>query len=504
MYTETSLSFDLDLLEPRINRFIPHKSTPPQAAFLMLDCLEAFYGGAGGGGKSDALLMTGLQYADVPGYNALIIRRNFPDLAMPNALMDRAHAWLDRRHDARWEESKKRWTFASGATLTFGYLDAARDIDRYASAEFSFIGVDELTQFSEKQYLDLFARLRAPACPRCRFQKHYDQHHETAHQQRTNDCRMCIDLQRQLQNIAHLPPAHIPLRMRSASNPGNVGHDWVQRRFIARLGAPVGDRLFVPARLDDNPFINRQEYIKSLNNLDPVTRERILKGDWEARSSRGVLKREWFEIVDTIPAELALVRYWDTAYQKKTTSDYTVGLKYGMSRSGIGYIVHVARTKGTPHEVERFIANTAAQDSQSVRIVLQQEPGSGSALWIDCMRRGVLLGYAVQSDAVKGSKFERSQPFRAAAEAGNVKLLRAAWNDDFLTECEQFSPDEREYAHDDQVDAACGAFNLITKPQPYEYISVPRRGFFGSNDDWDDDSRPRVTGGGWRNIRGTW
>jgi hypothetical protein len=283
----------------------------------MLDCLEAFYGGAGGGGKSDALLMSGLQYVDVPGYHALIIRRNLPDLAMPNALMDRAHAWLDRRKDARWDESKKRWTFTSGATLTFGYLDSARDIDRYASAEFSFIGVDELTQFSEKQYLDLFARLRAPACPHCRWQKHYDQHHETAHQQRTNDCRRCIELQRQLQNIVHLPAAHIPLRMRSASNPGNVGHDWVKQRFIARLGAPPGDRLFVPARLDDNPFINREEYVKSLHNLDPVTRERILKGDWEARSSRGVLKREWFEIVDIIPAELALVRYWDTAYQKK-------------------------------------------------------------------------------------------------------------------------------------------------------------------------------------------
>ena len=115
-------------------------------------------------------------------------------------------------------------------------------------------------------------------------------------------------------------------------------------------------------------------------------------------------------------------RYWDTAYQKKKTSDYTVGVKYGMSRNGIGYILHIARTKGTPHEVETFIANVAAQDSRSVRIVLQQEPGSGSALWIDSMQRGVLLGYPVYADPVKGSKFERSQPFRAAAEAGNVKI----------------------------------------------------------------------------------
>ena len=82
---------DPKLFEPRLNRFIPHAPTPRQAAFLMLDCLEAFYGGAGGDGKSDALLMAALQYADVPGYNALIIRRNITDLAMPNALMDRAH-----------------------------------------------------------------------------------------------------------------------------------------------------------------------------------------------------------------------------------------------------------------------------------------------------------------------------------------------------------------------------------------------------------------------------
>jgi predicted phage terminase large subunit-like protein len=282
--------------------------------------------------------------------------------------------------------------------------------------------------------------------------------------------------------------AHIPLRMRSASNPGNVGHDWVKRRFVGRAGAPRGDRLFIPARLGDNPHINRDDYVKSLLNLDPVTRARILQGDWEARSRRGVLKREWFEIVDTLPLELSLVRYWDTAYQKKTTSDYTVGVKYGMGRNGLGCILHIARTKGTPHEVETFIANVAAQDSRSLRIILQQEPGSGSPLWIDSMRRGVLLGYSIQSDAVKGTKFERSQPFRAAAEAGIIKLLRGAWNDDFLDECEQFSPDEREYEHDDQIDAACGAFNAITKPQPYEYIALTRGGrHYDLRNDWDDE-----------------
>jgi predicted phage terminase large subunit-like protein len=339
----------------------------------------------------------------------------------------------------------------------------------------------------------LFARLRASARPRCKFEKQYRTHRDMVHRQHTTTCLVCVDLARQQlsaarDSFAHLAEAHIPLRMRSASNPGNVGHDWVKRRFVTRLGAPLGDRLFVPARLDDNPYIEREQYIQSLLNLDPVTRARILKGDWEARSMRGVLKREWFEIVDALPADLAMIRYWDTAFQKKRTSDYTVGVKYGIGRNGIGFIVHVARTKASPHEVESFIANAASQDSRNIRVVLQQEPGSGSALWIDSMRRGALLGYPVYADQVKGTKFERSQPFRAAAEAGNIRLLRGPWNEAFLEECEQFSPDEHEYAHDDQIDASCGAFNYLTAPPKYEYIPVPK-------ESWDerhsrDDDRP--------------
>ena len=117
--------FDPTLLEPRLNTFIPHMPTPRQAAFLLLECREAFYGGAGGGGKSDALLMAALQYADIPGYSALIIRRNFAELALPNALIDRAHTWLRGRPDGRWNEQRKQWKFSSGATLTFGYLEGA-------------------------------------------------------------------------------------------------------------------------------------------------------------------------------------------------------------------------------------------------------------------------------------------------------------------------------------------------------------------------------------------
>ena len=81
-------------MTPKLTKYIPHKPTVKQAAFLLLPHIEAFYGGEPGGGKSDALLMGALQYVDVPGYAAILFRRTFQDLALPGALMDRSKDWL--------------------------------------------------------------------------------------------------------------------------------------------------------------------------------------------------------------------------------------------------------------------------------------------------------------------------------------------------------------------------------------------------------------------------
>ena len=95
---------------------------------------------------------------------------------------------------------------------------------------------------------------------------------------------------------------------------------------------------------------------------------------------------------------------------------------------------------------------------------------------------------------------------RAASRDICARSLGPGRNEDFLDECELFSPDEREYETDDQVEATCEAFNLIKKPRPFEYIRIPRRGLFGSNDARDDDGLPRVTAGSGRgrNVCGAW
>lgn len=137
----------------------PHAPTDKQKEFLDDDGLEAMFGGAAGGGKSNGLLMSALKFVHVPGYAALLLRRSFSDLALPGAIMDRSHTWL-RGTAAQWKEKDKTWVFPSGARLTFGYLERNDDHFRYQSSEFQFVGFDELTQFNEAQYSYLFSRLR--------------------------------------------------------------------------------------------------------------------------------------------------------------------------------------------------------------------------------------------------------------------------------------------------------------------------------------------------------
>jgi len=214
-------------------RWCPHDPTEVQQRFLDLDDEEALYGGAAGGGKSDALLMGLLSHVHIPKYAGLGIRRTYADLSLPGALMDRAAEWLAPTA-AHWNHDKKRWTFPSGAIITFGYCESDNDRFRYASAEFQEIAFDELTQFSEVQYTYLSSRLRS------------------------------------LVDFPFTP------RMRAASNPGGVGHKWVHDRFLGEDSVFP----FVPARIADNPFINQAEYAKKLSRLDSITRAQLLNGEW--------------------------------------------------------------------------------------------------------------------------------------------------------------------------------------------------------------------------------
>lgn len=227
-------------------RYSPHVPTKRQAQFLDLDAREALYGGAAGGGKTDCALMGALQYVHIPGYSAILFRRTYPELIQPSGLIPRALSWLGRD---MWREKDKSFHFPNGARLAFGHLHHEMDKYNYHGGEFQFIGFDELTHFTESLYVYLFSRLRRP------------------------------------DGGSGNALGAVPLRMRSFSNPGGIGHDWVKRRFV-QPGS--NDRPFVPALLDDNPHIDRDGYRSSLAKLDATTREQLEHGVWE-RDSGGLI-----------------------------------------------------------------------------------------------------------------------------------------------------------------------------------------------------------------------
>ena len=438
------------LMMPRLpaGRYIPHVPEPPQVAFMLTEKfrekpLEAFYGGAAGGGKSDALLMAALQYVDVPGYSALILRRTFNDLNEPGALMDRARTWL-RDTDAKQMRGGREWEFPSSARLVFGHVQYHREAEeQFSGAEFQYIAIDELTRGWEKRtYEFLLSRIRRPS--------------EMARWRRESapDGTTLAD---------------VPLRMRSASNPGGSGHDWVKERFVNE--ETRAHRIFIPALLQDNPHLNQDEYEFALNQLAPVDRERLLNGDWDIRESGAVFSRDTFEFQTTMPTGKGIywARCWDfaaTDAEMDHDPDYTAGALIGMEpKTGKWYIADIVRARLDPDRVQTLVYNTAQQDGRRTPIIIEQEPGSAGKFVIDQFTRQVLQGFEVHGVRATGSKSERARIWATAAVAGNMIIISdpdnpQPWVSPFFNEIELF-PTPR--IHDDQVDAVSGAFNWLAE-----------------------------------------
>ena len=412
----------LDYLQPKEPPYCPEEPSLTQKVFLRTYALEALFGGAAGGGKSSALLMSALQYVDVPGYSAILFRRTFADLSLPGALMDRFRSWSTQYDDIHWNANSYVATFPSGARISFGYLNNTNDYLRYKGSEFQFIGMDEVTEIRESDYRYLFSRLRRPASG---------------------------------------PLSQVPLRMRAASNPAP---NWVRQRFIVE-GREYG-RIFVPSKLTDNPGIDADSYRQALSVLDPVERRRLEEGDWWSTTLGTLFERNDFVIIDAhevpqVTSSARAVRFWDLAatepHSGNPDPDWTVGTLM-LFDQGIAYILDVRKIRAKGDKVEQLIAQTAMEDGHRVSIRMEQEPGSSGKALIDQYARYIVPGYDLMGIRSSGDKLTRARPFAAAVANGNVRLVRGAWLTEWLDE---FSSFPEAANHDDQVDSAVGAFTFL-------------------------------------------
>lgn len=259
-----------------------------------------------------------------------------------------------------------------------------------------------------------------------------------------------------------LKGVEIPIRVRGASNPGGEGHEWVKRRFIVE-GRPAR-RIFIPANMNDNPFLDVEEYSESLNELDPITRAQLRNGDWEVKTEGSMFHREWFETISRseVPKGLRIVRFWDLAAteqsKKNRDPDYTCGLALGEYK-GFYYIIDIKRDRKRPAEIEQLVQRTAMLDGSYTIIGMEQEPGGSGVTVIEHYAKNVLSGYPFKGIKSTGAKVLRATPVSCAAENKLIKVVRAPWNGAFFDEIEAFPNGD----HDDQVDTLSGAFDLLKK-----------------------------------------
>lgn len=219
---------------------------------------EVLYGGAAGGGKSDALLVEALRQVHKPNYRALILRKTYPQL---REIVDRSlQLFSPVFPDAEYKNTSHMWQFSSGAKIYFGSMQYPSDRYNYQGARYDYIAFDELTQFTEEEYFYLFSRNR----PGDKGMRTY---------------------------------------IRATANPGGIGHSWVKKRFIdpapanttiyesLRIYNAQGekitidrDRIFIPSSVFDNKALmqNAPQYIASLAQLPEAEKRALLYGDWNS------------------------------------------------------------------------------------------------------------------------------------------------------------------------------------------------------------------------------
>lgn len=292
---------------------------PRQEKFMQRPEDEALYGGAAGGGKSDALVIEATRQVHIPHYKALILRKTFPQLT---ELIEKSLRYYPLAFpNARYNASEHTWYFPSGAKVVFGSMQHSKDKLNYQGKAYDFIAFDELTHFSYDEYIYLSSRNRANG-------------------------------------------KGTRVYMRATANPGGIGHAWVKERFIT-ASEPMNtiwesvnvehdgeiykryrSRIFVPSSVFDNKILleNDPDYLTRLASMPEAERKALLYGDWDSYSGQYFAEwrdkpehyddKQWTHVINPfpIPKHWTIYRSFDWGYNKPFSCGW-----WAIDNDGVAY-----------------------------------------------------------------------------------------------------------------------------------------------------------------------
>lgn len=436
----------------------------PQTMFMASSADIVIYGGAAGGGKTYALLLEMLRHKDVKNFGAVIFRHNYNQITAQGGLWDASRKLYTQVEGAESIKSPKlHWDFTSGARLDFAHIERDEDLDSWQGTEIAYIGFDELTHFTKRQFLYMLSRNRTTCGikPYVRATCNPDSGSWVA-----EFISWWID------EKSGYPISERSGQIRYMCILNDVIYWGNSREELAdKYGIGINDCksvTFIASKLEDNKVLmeNDPGYLANLKALTEVDMERLLKGNWKIKAAAGsFFKRSQVgEILEDYPTDLvAVCRGWDlAATDKKENEDaaFTAGVLMGKRSNGRFVILNVINKQLKAGDVRNTILITAKLDKQKypfARQRLPQDPGQAGKEQAQSYIK-MLSGFSVVVKAESGDKVTRAEPMAAQWQHGMFDLVAGEWNEEYLNQLESF-PDSK---FKDMVDASSSAFNEIS------------------------------------------
>lgn len=441
-------------------------------------------GGGMGGGKTYLALLKALKYCDDPAARVLIVRLTYPVIKAIGGLVDESQH-IYKQFGAEWRVQPLEWRFKNGAIVKFVAMPT--NIEDVKGWQATNIIVDEGADFKLTDILALKERIRG-----ARYKGKLSMT-ITCNPDRNSwlfpFVEFCLDDNGVPKKDTETLTRHFIVRSGKVlwgSSPDELyelhGQGLNRDPAKGRITFQPTSFRFIPMDIYSNPVLlkNNPQYLQNLLSGTRVSQLRFLHGSWTAvPEGSSVFNRDWIKIVEHAPTNPAQkVRSWDLAHSVASETypdpDYTSGVLMSRTKFGTYCIEDVQRFRKLTDGVVKGIIDTSHEiDGTDILVTIPRDNGGGKAASAFFLRAFAEAGMSVRGIGITGhsSKMQRFLPFCTLAESGCVTMVKAPWNEDFLTELEYFSGTRNQ--KDDQVDATADAFNTLAKQTTIPSIYVP-------------------------------